>query len=134
MSLAKRAAAQCALDLIEDGMIVGLGTGSTSELFIRALGKKVGSGQLRVTTVSTSVRTERLAREQGLLGVDFSEHPRLDITVDGADEIDPYLNLIKGGGGALLREKLVAASSDRMIVIADESKTRGVPRIISFAD
>src|SRR5262249_34281143 len=100
---------------------LGLGTGSTAEHFIDLLGERVREG-LRVTGVATSRQTERRAQAAGIPLASFDDNPNLDLTVDGADEIDPALRLIKGGGGALLREKIVAAASDRMIVIADETK------------
>ena len=118
---AKRAAAHYAADLVEDGMRVGLGTGSTATHLVRRLGERVREG-LQIRTVATSDATERLAREVGLATGSLDELGWLDLTVDGADEFDAALNLLKGGGGALLREKIVATCSDRMIVIADASK------------
>lgn len=117
----KIAAARAALDHVQDGMKLGLGTGSTAEEFVRLLAEKVAGG-LKVVGVPTSVRTEELARSLGIPLATLDDEPSLDLTVDGADEIGPHLALIKGGGGALLREKIVAAASSRMIVIADESK------------
>jgi ribose 5-phosphate isomerase A len=117
----KTAAAAAALDYVEDGMKLGIGTGSTAEAFVALLAEKVGEG-LRVTGVPTSERTARLCLDLGIPLATLDEAPRLDLTIDGADEIDPQLNLIKGGGGALLREKIVAHASDRFVVIADESK------------
>jgi ribose 5-phosphate isomerase A len=118
----KRIAALVAIDLVQEGMLVGLGTGSTADAWIRALGQRVQSG-LTVSCVPTSRRTEHLAREVGLPLARLEDHGRLDLTVDGADEIDPRtLALIKGRGGALLREKLVAAASRRVVIVADESK------------
>ena len=114
-------AAATALEHVEDGMRLGIGTGSTAEEFVRLLAEKVADG-LRVEGVPTSERTARLCVELGVPLRSLDELPELDLTVDGADEIDPALNLIKGGGGALLREKIVASASSRMIVIADESK------------
>lgn len=119
--LAKRAAARYAADLVEDGMRVGLGTGSTAVHLVRRLGERVGEG-LRIEAVATSDATERLAREVGLVVRPLDDLGWLDLTVDGADEFDAELNLIKGAGGALLREKIVATCSDRMVVIADPSK------------
>ncbi len=118
----KKAAAVAALDYIEDGMKVGLGTGSTANHFIDVLGEKVKEG-LNVICVPTSIASEERARALGIPLSTLDETPELDVTVDGADEILPEgLVLIKGGGGALTREKIVAASSKRMVVIADASK------------
>ena len=117
----KRAAAEAALEYVKPNMRLGLGTGSTAEHFVRALAPKVAAG-LKVTAVATSERTATLARELGLTVADLNSIRHLDLTVDGADEIGPGLTLIKGGGGALLREKIVAAASDRMVVIADAAK------------
>ena len=114
-------AAEAALSHVEDGMRLGIGTGSTAEEFVRLLAEKVASGMV-VTGVPTSERTARLCVELGVPLKSLDELPELDLTVDGADEVDPALRLIKGGGGALLREKIVASASARMIVIADESK------------
>ncbi|MBZ0164341.1 MAG: ribose-5-phosphate isomerase RpiA [Notoacmeibacter sp.] len=114
-------AARAALAHVESGMKLGIGTGSTAEEFVRLLAEKVGRG-FSVIGVPTSERTAALCRELGVPQTTLEDTPRLDLTVDGADEIDPQLALIKGGGGALLREKIVAAASDRMIVIADETK------------
>jgi ribose 5-phosphate isomerase A len=119
--LAKLNAAQAALAYVKDGMVVGLGTGSTSAHFVRALGERVRQG-LRVKGVPTSEATRALAEQSGVPLIDISQVQRLDIDVDGADEIDPAFRLIKGGGGALLREKIVAAASEKMVVIADETK------------
>lgn len=117
----KRRAGEKALDYIEPGMKLGLGTGSTADHFTRALGARVAEG-LEITGVPTSEATEELARSLGIPLTTLDVTPVLDVTVDGADELDASLRLIKGGGGALLREKIVASSSRRMIVIADESK------------
>lgn len=114
-------AARAALAHVESGMKLGIGTGSTAEEFVRLLAEKVGRG-FSVIGVPTSERTAALCRELGVPLTTLEDTPRLDLTVDGADEIDPQLALIKGGGGALLREKIVAAASDRMMVIADETK------------
>ncbi len=118
---AKHNAAIGALAYIEDGMIVGLGTGSTSAHFVRALGERVREG-LKIKGVPTSEATRALAEEVGVPLIEISQVSRIDVDVDGADEIDPQFRLIKGGGGALLREKIVAAASTRMVVIADEGK------------
>lgn len=125
----KVAAAKAALSYVEDGMKLGIGTGSTAEAFIHLLAEKVGEG-MRVTGVPTSERTARLCVELGVPLASLDEMPRLDLAIDGADEIDPLLNLTKGGGGALLREKIVARASARFIVIADESKL--VPALGAF--
>ncbi len=117
---AKRAAARAALDFVKPGMVLGLGTGSTADLFLDLLGQKIAQG-LSITGVATSQRTERRAAKNR---IPLAPRPpaRIDLTIDGADEIDPALCLIKGGGGALLREKITAALSARMVVIADQSK------------
>ena len=114
-------AAAEALKNVENGMRLGIGTGSTAEEFVRLLAEKVAEG-LAVRGVPTSERTARLCLELGVPLNSLDELPELDLTIDGADEVDSRLRLIKGGGGALLREKIVASASARMIVIADESK------------
>ena len=114
-------AARAALAHVTDGMRLGIGTGSTAEEFVRLLAEKVATG-MTVIGVPTSERTAALCSELGVPLTTLDETPELDLTIDGADEIDPELTLIKGGGGALLREKIVAAASARMIVIADRSK------------
>jgi ribose 5-phosphate isomerase A len=114
-------AAEAALEHVTHGMRLGIGTGSTAEEFIRLLAKKVAAG-LAVTGVPTSERSAALCRELGIPLATLDELPELDLAIDGTDEIDPDFSLIKGGGGALLREKIVAAASARMLVIADESK------------
>ena len=114
-------AARAALTHVESGMRLGIGTGSTAEEFVRLLAEKVAGG-MTITGVPTSERTAALCRELGVPLATLDEMPELDLTIDGADEVDPRLSLIKGGGGALLREKIVAAASTRMIVIADQSK------------
>jgi ribose 5-phosphate isomerase A len=117
----KRRAAEAALAYVEDGMRLGLGSGSTANHFVRLLGRRVAGG-LDVTGVATSQRTARLAEEVGIRLTNLDATPELDLDVDGADEIGPGLTLIKGGGGALLREKIVAFAATRMIVIADTGK------------
>jgi ribose 5-phosphate isomerase A len=117
----KRAAAARALELVEPGMRLGLGTGSTARHFVELLAERMRGG-LRVVAVPTSEATRRDAQRLGVPLTSLEETPALDLTVDGADEIAPDLSLIKGGGGALLREKIVASASARMVVIADESK------------
>src|SRR5438034_11018040 len=114
----KRQAALHALDEIRDGMIVGLGTGSTASHFIRELGK----AGLKVAGIPTSEESRRLAEEVGVRLTTFEEHPRVDVTVDGADEVSPQLDLVKGLGGALVREKIVAHASTRVVIVVDESK------------
>ena len=117
----KRQAAARALEYVRDGMKLGLGTGSTAKHFVELLGEQVRAG-LNVIGVPTSETTRADAIRCGIALTTLDDIDRLDLTIDGADEIDPSLNVIKGGGGALLREKIVAAASDRMIVIADDSK------------
>jgi ribose 5-phosphate isomerase A len=117
----KRAAAARALDYVQDGMKLGLGTGSTAEAFLDLLAERVRAG-LKIIGTPTSERTAEKARALKIPLDDLDALGRLDLTIDGADEADVNLDLIKGGGGALLREKIVAASSFRMVVIADESK------------
>ncbi|WP_417628967.1 ribose-5-phosphate isomerase RpiA [Pararhodobacter aggregans] len=119
---AKYAAARRAVDLVEDGMKVGLGTGSTAAWMVRALAERARDEGLRLTCVPTSVRTGDLGRELGLKIVSLEEAGWLDLTIDGTDEFDADLTLIKGGGGAHLMEKIVATASDRMVVITDASK------------
>ncbi|CAN5247689.1 ribose-5-phosphate isomerase RpiA [soil metagenome] len=117
----KRQAAAKALEHVRDGMKLGLGTGSTARHFVDLLGERVRDG-LDVVCVPTSEATRAQAEGCGIALTTLDDIDHLDLTVDGADEIDPQFNLIKGGGGALLREKIVAAASDRMIVIADDTK------------
>ncbi|MDE2463452.1 MAG: ribose-5-phosphate isomerase RpiA [Alphaproteobacteria bacterium] len=117
----KRAAAAAALDFVRPGMRLGLGTGSTAEAFLELLSVRIADG-LDVVSAATSERTASRARSLGIQVVELDDLAPLDLTIDGADEADSALNLIKGGGGALLREKIVAASSRQMIVIADASK------------
>ncbi len=114
-------AARAALDHVRNGMRLGIGTGSTAEEFVRLLAVKVAGG-MEIIGVPTSERTAKLCAELGVPLSTLDETPELDLTIDGADEIDADLSLIKGGGGALLREKIVASASAKMIVIADESK------------
>lgn len=119
---AKYVAAKRAVDFVEDGMRVGLGTGSTAAWMVRCLGELVRQDGLKIKGVPTSTRTAELAREVGIDVVSLDQARWLDITIDGTDEFDGDLNLIKGGGGALLQEKIVATASDQMIVIADVGK------------
>lgn len=118
----KMAAALRACDFVEDGMFVGLGTGSTAAFMVKRLAERIRDEGLRITGVATSTQTADLAKELGIPVVPLNEAKWLDITIDGADEFDPDLNLIKGGGGALLQEKIVATASDQMIVITDPTK------------
>lgn len=115
-------AAQRALRLVESGMTVGLGSGSTASLWIKLLGEQVRDRGLNIRAIASSEDSERLGRSFGIRFVTFEESRTLDLTVDGADEIAPGLALIKGGGGKLLREKIVASASKRFVVVADESK------------
>lgn len=128
--LEKHAAATAALRWVRDGMLVGLGTGSTAAPFIRALGEAMRAGQLRVRATATSEASAALAREVGIPLVPPQRGMRFNLTVDGADELDPHLRLIKGGGGALLREKVLATASDYLLIVADSSKA--VPRLGTF--
>ena len=118
----KRAVGEAAAALVEDGMTVGLGTGSTAALMVRALGKRARAEGLRLRCVATSDATAALATDVGLKLVALDEAGEIDLTLDGADEIGPGLALIKGGGAALLREKLVWKASRRCVAIADASK------------
>jgi ribose 5-phosphate isomerase A len=118
----KRLAGETAVTLIEDGMVIGLGSGTTATQMIYALGRRMQEG-LRITgAVATSHASEDLARKLGIPLTDLDTHPVLDLDIDGADEIDDQLRLIKGGGGALLREKIVASSARRFVVIGDATK------------
>ncbi|MBT9385606.1 ribose-5-phosphate isomerase RpiA [Pseudooceanicola sp. CBS1P-1] len=119
---AKFATARRAVDFVEDGMRLGLGTGSTAAWMVRCLAARIRDEGLNITTVATSTRTAEQARSLGIKVVTLDEAKWLDLTIDGADEFDADLNLIKGGGGAHLQEKIVATASDRMVVIADPSK------------
>jgi ribose 5-phosphate isomerase A len=118
---AKELAARKSLDLIEDGMVVGLGTGSTATCFIKLLGERVKRG-LKIHAVPSSNTSKELAESLAIPMIDFQQCSEIDVAVDGADEIAPGLALIKGGGGALLHEKIVASASRRFVVIADTSK------------
>ena len=119
--LEKQAAARAALAFVRDGDVVGLGTGTTAAYFIRYLGERVRAG-LKVRCIPTSEHSRELAAGLGIPLTSFEECPGIDVTVDGADEIDPSLQLIKGHGGALLREKIVASASRRVVIIADFGK------------
>ncbi|MGR3795638.1 ribose-5-phosphate isomerase RpiA [Vannielia sp. SX4] len=119
---AKFVAAKRAVDYVQDGMRIGLGTGSTAAWMVRCLAEKMQEESLDIIGVPTSTRTADLARELDIPVTSLDEAKWLDLTIDGADEFDGELNLIKGGGGALLQEKIVATASDRMVVIADAAK------------
>jgi ribose 5-phosphate isomerase A len=119
---AKRMAARRALEFVEDGMSLGLGTGTTSAIFIRELGERVKQQGLRVRGIATSAASQQLAESLSIPITNFTDCPVLDLAIDGADEVGPGLALIKGGGGALLREKIVESAASRFIVIADSTK------------
>ena len=119
----KQKAAERAVDLVQSSMVLGLGTGSTTRFALEYIGLRIKTGQLRdIVGIPSSLQTEKIAKELGIPLTNFNEHQEIDLTVDGADEVDPQLNLIKGGGGALLREKILAQSSRRNIIIVDEHK------------
>jgi ribose 5-phosphate isomerase A len=119
----KQKAAQRAVDFVHSGMVVGLGTGSTTAFAVMRIAERLKSGDLKnIVGIPTSIRTEKLARELDIPLCEFDAQPEIDLTIDGADEVDEDLNLIKGGGGALLREKVVAQASRRNIIVVDESK------------
>ncbi len=122
IDMAKYVSARRALDYVQDGMRIGLGTGSTAAWMVRCLGERIRQDGLRVTGVPTSGRTADLARRCGVPVATLEDVRWLDLTIDGADEFDAELSLIKGGGGALLQEKIVATASDMMVVITDASK------------
>jgi ribose 5-phosphate isomerase A len=117
----KEAAALASLRFVEDGQVVGLGTGSTAAYFIKLLGEKVRNG-MRVQGIPTSDRSRELAESLGIPLTTLDECQEIAVTVDGADEVDPQLRLIKGGGGAMLREKIVASATKRLVIVADETK------------
>jgi ribose 5-phosphate isomerase A len=119
---AKQLAAEDAVKLIQDGMTVGIGTGSTSAFAIEAISERIKGG-LSIKAVASSIRSEELAKNAGIILIPFSEVEHIDLYIDGADEVDPNLNLIKGGGGAMLREKILAFHSKEFVVIVDGSKT-----------
>ena len=136
----KQRAAERAIEFVTDGQTVGLGTGSTTRFAIEGLARRVAEG-LKIVGVPTSIETERMARGLGITIVQLNDVDQIDITIDGADEVDMRFNMIKGGGGALTREKLVAIASARRVMIVDDSKlvaqlgvTRGVPvEVLPFA-
>lgn len=117
----KQAAARRAVECVESGMVLGLGSGSTAAYAIRMIGERVRRG-LRVRGIPTSLRSAELARAEGIPLISFDEETRIDLTIDGADEVTESLQLIKGGGGALLREKIVASASARVLIIVDSAK------------
>jgi len=119
--LEKEAAARASLEYVEDGQVVGLGTGSTAAYFIKLLGEKVRQG-LRIRGIPTSIRSEELALSLGIPVITLDDCQEIDVTVDGADEVDPELRLIKGGGGAALREKIVASATKQLVIVAGASK------------
>ncbi|HEX8815155.1 MAG TPA: ribose-5-phosphate isomerase RpiA [Terriglobales bacterium] len=119
--LEKEAAARASLKFVQDGMVVGLGTGSTAAFMVRMLAERVQAG-LQIRCIPTSDATCDLASELGIPLTTFEFEQLIDVTIDGADEFDPQLNLIKGGGGALLHEKIVASASRQLVIVADESK------------
>ena len=124
----KQTAAVCALEMVTNGMCLGLGSGSTSSIFVDLLGKAIHAGRFRdICAVPTSEATAQQAKRLGIPLVSLENHPELDLAVDGADEVDPDLNLIKGLGKALLREKIVEIHARRLVIIVDESKL--VPRL-----
>ena len=135
----KELAGRAAAKLVQDGDIVGLGTGTTAHFAVVALGERVKAG-LKIVGIPTSLQTGDLARAVGIPLTTLDEHPEIDITFDGADEVDPKLRLIKGGGGALTREKVIASASKKMVVVADSGKMVAVlgkfplpVEVISFA-
>jgi len=117
----KQVAGERAIEYVNDGMVVGLGTGSTTYFAIKRLGMMVNEG-LNIIGIPTSVQTEKIAQESGIRLSNLEEHQEVDVTIDGADEVDPQLNLIKGMGGALLREKIVASASKMEVIVVDPSK------------
>jgi ribose 5-phosphate isomerase A len=118
----KKIAAEKAIGFVRDGMLLGLGTGSTAYWAILGIADRMKKENLRIRAIATSNRSEKLARESGITIVEFDKHTSIDLTIDGADEVNRDLDLIKGGGGALLREKIVAYNSRQLIIIVDESK------------
>lgn len=119
----KQQAGETAAQLVESGMVIGLGTGSTAIFATRRIAQRLQAGDLRdISAIPTSLATEAAARELGIPLSALERHPRIDLTIDGADEVDPAFNVIKGGGGALLREKIVAQASERLVIVVDASK------------
>jgi ribose 5-phosphate isomerase A len=119
----KQQAGEFAADLVESGMVIGLGTGSTAIFATRRIAQRLHAGDLRdIIAIPTSLQTEADARALGISLSTLERHPRIDLTIDGADEVDPDFNVIKGGGGALLREKIVAQATQRLVIVVDDSK------------
>jgi ribose 5-phosphate isomerase A len=118
----KKLAGEKAAEEIKNDMIVGLGTGSTVEYTIRKIGERIRTEGLKIKGIPTSVHTKRIAKEENITLTTLSEYPEIDLTIDGADEVDSYLNLVKGGGGALTREKIIAFHSKKEIIVVDDSK------------
>ncbi len=121
-SLQKKNAGYKAAEFVEDGMILGLGTGSTAKYAIERVGDRIDEEGLEVQGIPTSIETRKRAERAGIELVELDKADKIDLTIDGADEVDPQMDLIKGGGGALLREKIIAYNSDQYIVIVDPSK------------
>ncbi len=117
----KKMAAEKAVEHVDNGMVIGLGTGSTVKYAIKKLGERVNTG-LKIEGIPTSLRTKKLATELNIPLVDLNDYTKIDLTIDGADEVDSFLNLIKGGGGALTREKIIAYHSKKEIIVVDETK------------
>ena len=118
----KKIAADKAVSMVQNGMILGLGTGTTAYWAIEGIGARMKQEELKLEAIATSQKSEIQARKLGIPILSFADIDEIDLTIDGADEIDPQKNLIKGGGGALLREKIVASNSKKLIIIADENK------------
>jgi len=118
----KKLAGEKAAEQVKNGMILGLGTGSTVEFTLRKLGERIKKENLKIKGIPTSIHTKRIAKEENIPLTTIEENPEIDLTIDGADEVDSFLNLIKGGGGALTREKIIAFHSKKEIIIVDDSK------------
>lgn len=119
---AKKIAAEKAVGFVQDGMLLGLGTGTTAYWAIHAIGTRIKKEGLHIKSIATSLQSESLAKELGIEIIPFNQDTSIDITIDGADEVDGRRNLIKGGGGALLREKIVAYNSNKLFIIVDQTK------------
>ena len=117
----KEVAARASLEYVQEGQVVGLGSGSTATIAIRLLGERVRAG-LKIRGIPTSVASRDLATQLGIPLMTFADTQQIDVTIDGADEFDPALNLIKGGGGAMLREKIVASATKKLVIVTDSSK------------